>query len=178
MKKLILALTLILSTLAPTLATDIGKIVYIPTPGERQAQAWQDHLWAYAFAHPDLSAPQRAYINRAINALNFIDYNREFDRAALKWKFLHSKHEATNLFGKTEAYELLVNLNPSPHKVGFNLFAPPMEKEDCSCSDQSDWCDSPRICWVGESIQCNATNFGCGTLGLYSCNGACRVPCC
>jgi hypothetical protein len=41
----------------------------------------------------------------------------------------------------------------------------------CGCSQESDWCSYQ--CTSGE---CTVVIFGCGTLGVYACDGKCYVP--
>lgn len=45
---------------------------------------------------------------------------------------------------------------------------------DCGCSPDSDWCSGNSVCHY--SGTCSASEWGCGTFGLFPCNGTCSVP--
>ncbi|RYP32129.1 hypothetical protein DL767_005365 [Monosporascus sp. MG133] len=80
--------------------------------------------------------------------------------------------EACNAaFGAAECRFLLTGKGVSEGKArrGFVLAA--RQRVLCECSDESDWCDDGFRCDY-QYKQCSV-NDGCGTLGLYDCNGLC-----
>jgi len=46
---------------------------------------------------------------------------------------------------------------------------------NCECSTTDDWCNSPYNC-TDLYPPCNGSSFGCGSFGLFSCDGICWDP--
>jgi len=45
--------------------------------------------------------------------------------------------------------------------------------DDCECSGVDSYCGNNHIC--DASLTCNPSSFGCGTIGLYRCDGMCAI---
>lgn len=69
--------------------------------------------------------------------------------------------------------------NSSLKGISSNLLS---EKPACICSTSSDWCSDPNgvdfYCITSSSCVVPVNEGGCGTFGLYTCNGIClmRIP--
>ena len=71
------------------------------------------------------------------------------------------------VFTKPEAAALFVELGGKEPK---SHHAKPLSGS-CACSHESDWCTYD--CW---SSDCTKSTWGCGTFGLYPCDGLCYWP--
>jgi len=72
------------------------------------------------------------------------------------------------VFSKQDAAALFSELGfDEPSKSNH---APP-PAGSCGCSLENDWCTHQCV-----SADCTVLTWGCGTFGLYACNGICYVP--
>ncbi|RYP90652.1 hypothetical protein DL770_003253 [Monosporascus sp. CRB-9-2] len=80
--------------------------------------------------------------------------------------------EACNAaFGATECRFLLTGKGESESKARRAFALAGRQNPLCECSDASDWCDGGFRCAYRYG-QC-LINGGCGTLGLFDCDGLC-----
>ncbi|RYP56973.1 hypothetical protein DL769_009788 [Monosporascus sp. CRB-8-3] len=70
-------------------------------------------------------------------------------------------------FGAAECKYLLTGKDKSKRAAVLSA----RQKVLCECSDESDWCDDGFRCDY-QYKQCSV-NDGCGTFGMYDCNGLC-----
>lgn len=120
---------------------------------------WSEHLRSVLLAEPGLRAEQKQLVVEVLYSL---------ERYMVEDASGHELREdlrkrAEGLFGADFGREVFATLGP------LSLSAEALGVQ-CSCSVDSDWCNSGYECFTGG---CDVTNFGCGTLWLYSCNGSC-----
>ncbi|KAH8649504.1 hypothetical protein BGZ60DRAFT_551406 [Tricladium varicosporioides] len=108
-------------------------------------------LSAYRTAHPKLTNEQLAYLEKATNVVLTMDTSRK-DAIKAEGFALFNTADATFLLTGKEVGELERALQ-------------------CNCATSDSYCDSGTWC----SYNYEHCNFhrGCGTLGLYKCDGMC-----
>jgi hypothetical protein len=92
------------------------------------------------------------------------------------------REQAEEALGFEEARALLETFGPVDPAIVEEMFgSSPKEaastsanttSAECPCSTSSDWCTSPSKCKY-QYWPCTITPLGCGSFGLFSCNGWC-----
>ncbi|RYP45441.1 hypothetical protein DL768_008209 [Monosporascus sp. mg162] len=96
------------------------------------------------------------------------------DVVALATDDVPALEEACNAaFGAAECRYLLTGKGESEGKARRAFVLASRQKPMCECSDESDWCDDGFRCDY-QFNQC-AVNDGCGSLGMFACDGFCIV---
>lgn len=147
------------------------KSFFSNAPAFQKSKIWQAHLAMNLARRSELNARQRAVINEAITIVTPELYETPKNDASWSTKVdepirLFAKR-ALAVFGKEDGAMIFSELGgsaPTLHHARTTLPA-------CDCSHESDWC--VYDCW---SSNCTSSTWGCGTLGLYACNGLCYWP--
>lgn len=148
-----------------TLPTDYDEFVTFPRvyrtaiysvlSTDEKVALWEEHLHLFRAEHT-LSTEQDRFLETVTSNLpTYIEAGPSAEVEALE-------AEARALLGGRLARAAIATLGPVQNAVA---------GEACSCSGQSDWCDSGYRCG-SDSDGCD-TNGGCGTMLVYNCDGEC-----
>ncbi|MFY0531479.1 bacteriocin fulvocin C-related protein [Nannocystis pusilla] len=142
-----------------------GRISAALSPAQRTS-LWRQHFQAYQDAHPELSAEQAAFIDKAaaMTSPEFFTGGRRATMAALE-------SEAKMLFPEDRGYGVLARLGLDDPSGSINTPAPRAETQ-CTCATDSDWCDSRWDC-KHNANDCVEIKDACGSWNAYHCNGMC-----
>jgi hypothetical protein len=140
---------------------------------EDKSSLWRVHLGLNLARHPEWTEQQRAIVLEAIAtvtpALYKVPKDSNWTRLVdepvrlLTYKALvvFSKQESAALFS-----ELGFNEQPKSNHAGRSTTG------SCGCSTESNWCTYQCV----GGAECTVLYWGCGTFGLYPCDGACSAP--
>jgi hypothetical protein len=137
------------------------------SPQDR-SDLWRVHLGLNLARHPEWTDEQRSIVLEAIGIANPALYQLPKDN---NWTRLVDEpvrlfaQKALLQFSKQEAAALFSELGGDDPKAHH---AKPPVQGNCNCSRESDYCSV--LCHSGD---CTILTWGCGTMGLYACNGAC-----
>lgn len=122
---------------------------------EQRSSLWRTHL-AKALNERELTGQQRAIIAQAVGLATpeFFAHHGSLDSLQIK-----------DMFTGKDAREIFAQLGGPEPVARRNHVA-----TDCSCSHSSDYC-STNCAGNG----CVNSDYGCGTLWLFACDGLCRV---
>ncbi|MBA8822731.1 hypothetical protein FHX42_000060 [Saccharopolyspora lacisalsi] len=138
------------------------RAIYSELSPVSKSGIWIEHLDRYRAAHPDLSTEQVKVVDAAkaiaANPTHFESGNRP-DRALAQLK-----ESAVGSFGKAGAGALLATIGPPEYRSASGAPA-------CECTNEDEYCPDRHYCQY-KSSNCSF-NDGCGTFGLYVCNGLC-----
>lgn len=140
------------------------------TPQDR-SDLWRVHLGLNLARHAEWTDQQRSIVIEAIGiaspSLYKIPKDKNWTRLVDEPIQLFSQR-ALLLFSETEADALFSDLGsdePKGHHAKLKATG------NCSCSQESVW-----FCSYGcNSSDCTILTWGCGTMGLYACNGKCNT---
>ena len=138
---------------------------------EEKASLWRVHLGLSLARHPEWTEQQRSIVLEAI-AMATPDLYR-FPKDS-KWTRLVDEpvrlltQKALLVFSKQEGAALFSELGFNEAKS--NHARRPITAT-CACSQESDWCSHSCV-----ATECTVLTWGCGTFGIYACNGTCYVP--
>jgi len=150
------------------------KAAFANMSAQDKANLWHVHLALNMAQHSEWNDQQRSVVLEAAALVTARLY--EIPRGA-QWTALVDEparvlmQKALLVFSKKEAVALFVELGgsePSAHHKA----KPAASPSPCDCSHESDWCMS-YDCY---SNNCKSSVMGCGTLGLYACDGLCFSP--
>ncbi|MEV0694754.1 bacteriocin fulvocin C-related protein [Streptomyces sp. NPDC050388] len=137
-------------------------ILQASTPPVR-SQLWVEHVRRYRETHLDLTRQQHRVIDSALEVFHDESLFRDSLSAAHEQQLRELKDAAIEAFGKLEARALIATLGTEESTTSSAAY--------CDCSQSSDWC------WFGDcsNLACFTypTPGGCGTAGVYPCNGLC-----
>lgn len=148
------------------------KLSFSLMAAEDRSSMWRVHLGLNLARHPEWTEPQRSIVLEALTMVTPQLYktprNNNWTRLvdepvrilAQKALFVFSKQEAAALFSELGFSE----------QAKFN-HAKQVKTRGCGCSQESDWCTYGCV-----STECNILIWGCGTFGIYACNGRCGAP--
>jgi len=138
---------------------------------EEKASLWRVHFGLNLARHPEWTDQQRSIVLEAIAMAKpelykipkDSNWTRLVDEPARlltqKALLVFSKQEGAALFSEL-GFADQTNSNHAKRPTG-----------SCACSLECDWCSHQCI-----GAECTVLTWGCGTLGLYACNGTCYVP--
>ena len=136
-----------------------------------KSSLWRVHLGLNLARHPEWTDQQRSIILEAITMATPQLYKTPKDN---NWTRLVDEpvrllvQKALLVFTKQEGAALFAELGfsePTRHHVTQRKL------NGCGCSQESDWCDNQCV-----STECTILTWGCGTFGIYACNGKCYAP--
>lgn len=154
------------------LSKDDRKASFSLMSAEDKSSLWRVHLGLNLARHPEWTEQQRSIVLEAIQTVSPQLYKTPRDDnwtrlvdepvrlLTQKALLVFTKQEGAALFselGFTEQTKLHHAQRPSPR--------------GCGCSQESDWCAYQCI-----STECAVLIYGCGTFGIYACNGKCYTP--
>lgn len=165
------------------------RVVFVNATAIQKSQIWKDYLTTYLYRENLLTEVQKEHLSSFIKTIDkrlFIDKNlpSEFEAEV---KEIYGFELARKMFS-TLGYE-----NQNRKKIDSDKPVKTISKDvkvskvnyteilaDCGCSTSSDWCpDSVVGAWEFECTSgandCvdDDSDWGCGTLWLYNCNGDC-----
>lgn len=179
-----------------TLPLSYDKIIQFPIQYRRaivsvhspvaKSVLWRAHFNQYMRQHPSLTPGQQTVVERAIGQVSpeffAVDKDSPDWSKTIDAPLRALRQQAEEALGFEEARALLETFGPvDPAIVEAMLGASPKEAAntsakpllaECPCSTSSDWCTSPAKCKY-QYWSCTITPFGCGSVGVYSCNGWC-----
>jgi hypothetical protein len=161
------------------------KAVFLALPSAKKAELWRAQLQAFSQT-PGITAEQRAFIDRNIEALTPTAYNQHPKTGPLAdlckkiaALFPVEQRSAFSVLGPPDPVftvsGLFVNLSErfrQSYVVRAADRALGRQVGDCSCSAESGC--SCITCWPPPQ-GCNTSNWGCGCEWLYQCDGLCGV---
>ncbi|AHH98039.1 hypothetical protein KALB_4677 [Kutzneria albida DSM 43870] len=138
---------------------------------ESKSRFWLEHLNRYCTTHPGLTAEQVKVLD---SATAIAGTQSTFERTLdpdMSRRLGDLKEAAVEAFGYNEARALIATLGPPDESAASR--ASLLDKPSCQCSDRDNWCSNNQYC--GKTNNCQR-HKGCGSLGLYVCNGLCKNP--
>lgn len=151
------------------------KAVYSRLAPEIKSNLWRAQLGAFLDTHPELSPAQKRALRDAIafaspdtfriGVIGDSPAARMLDQRA---RALHRRF--VELLGAERARDLLASLGAGVDSATEREIGTEGEQE-CECADADAYCDDNFHCDPGG---CTRQSFGCGTLGLYTCDGLCK----
>jgi hypothetical protein len=148
------------------------KVSFGLMSAEDKSRLWRVHFGLNLARHPEWTEQQRAIVLEAItmvtpqlyktpkdsNWTRFVDEPvRLLTQKAL---LVFSKEEGAALFSEL-GFTGQPKLNHAKHSG----------TRGCACAQESDWCAYQCV-----SSGCTILTWGCGTFGIYACNGRCYIP--
>jgi len=146
------------------------KAAFAQMSAEDKSDLWHVHFALNLARHVGWTEPQRAVVLEAISFVTPRLYQIPRDE---RWTEVVDRpvrllvDKALLVFTRPEAAGLFAELGG---KLPVAHHSNRRETVTCTCSRSSDWCTYD--CW---SDNCTST-WGCGTLGLYRCDGLCYEP--
>lgn len=140
---------------------------------EDKSSLWRVHLGLNLARHPEWTEQQRSIVLEALTMATPELYKIPKDS---NWTRLVDEpvrlltQRAMLVFTKAEGAALFSELGFNEEPKSNHTRRP--ATAGCGCSQESDWC-APYQCL---SSECTVIILGCGTFGIYACNGRCSVP--
>jgi hypothetical protein len=139
-------------------------------PPQEKSDLWRVQFGLNLARHPEWSEPQRSIVLEAIAIATPELYQIPKDR---DWTRLVDEplrvfaQKALQVFSKQEGAALFSELGATETNAHHaqDMFA----GGNCSCARESDWCTYNCL-----ATDCTLITWGCGTMGLYSCDGTCN----
>ncbi|SDO96987.1 hypothetical protein SAMN04487905_101286 [Actinopolyspora xinjiangensis] len=141
------------------------RAIYAKLSPERRSEFWSRHLRRYRTENPEVTTEQKQVLDEAAavaaNPRNF--ESRDEPTRAVR----NLEENAKAAFGKDESGRVIATLGPAERR--------PREAAQpaCECSNESEYCPDRNYCQY-KSSNCVFQDKGCGTFGLYVCNGLCE----
>jgi hypothetical protein len=154
------------------LSKDEKKASFSLMSAEDKSSMWRVHLGLNLARHPEWTEQQRSIVLEAITIATPLLYKSPKDS---DWTRLVDEpvrlltQKALLVFTKQEGADLFSELGFSEQAKFNHAKRPP--PRGCGCSQDSDWCVYQCI-----STECTVVTWGCGTFGIYACNGRCYGP--
>ena len=147
------------------------KVRFNQIDPQQKSELWRVHFALNLARHPEWTDDQRSIVLEAVAfatpALYQLPKDSQWTRQVDEPARLLAQR-ALLVFSKQEGAALFSELGSNETKTHH---ARPPAQAACSCSRESDWC---RYFCMG--TECTALTWGCGTMGLYACNGTCYTP--
>lgn len=148
------------------------KVSFNLMGAEQKASLWRVHFGLNLARHPEWTEQQRSIVLEAITMTTPQLYTLPKDnnwtrRVDEPVRLLTQK--ALLVFTKQQGAALFSELG-FPEQPRSNHARRPI-MGGCGCSQESDWCSHQCV-----GAECTVLTWGCGTFGLYACNGTCYVP--
>jgi hypothetical protein len=154
------------------LSKDEKKASFSLMTAEDKSSIWRVHLGLSLARHPEWTEQQRSIILEALTMATPQLYRSPQDK---DWTRLVDEpvrlltQRALLVFTKQEGAALFSELGFS-EQARFSHTKRPAPR-GCGCSQESDWCNYQCI-----STECTVLTWGCGSFGIYACNGKCAAP--
>jgi hypothetical protein len=148
------------------------KVSFSLMSAEDKSSVWRVQFGLYLARHPEWTEQQRAIVLEAITMVSPELYKIPRDsnwtrRVDEPLRLLTQK--ALFVFTKQEGAALFSELGPTEQpKLNHAQRTP----RGCECSQESDWCGQYQCI----TTECTVLIYGCGTVGIYACNGKCYAP--
>lgn len=149
------------------------RAIFRALPAQVRSQLWVEQFRRYRAAHPELTAAQRAVLDRAEAIAADPSTHSTAMTEAKHATFQQFGAAAREAFDAPEAAALFANLGPAT-SAAFGPQRPASPESDCTCSTTDDWCGSPTWCFYVKD-QCDFVG-GCGSQWVYLCDGFCMTP--
>jgi hypothetical protein len=147
------------------------KAAFAKMPSADKSALWRVHLGINLARHPEWNQEQRDLVLEAaaIVTPEIYDIPRDANWSrAVDEPIKVLTQRALIYFGKTAGAEVFAELGGKEAPANHTRRPP---TPACDCSHQSDWC-----VWDCYSNNCTSSPLGCGTFGLYACDGICYWP--
>lgn len=140
------------------------RAIYAALPVEVRSRLWQDH-WDQFIQDNELTDSQQELLIRVRDNVDRYLAMEPGDPELVRFE-----DEVRRTLGDELGRGAVAVLGPTP--VGVENEG--LQTPDCACSIGSDWCGSGHECLLGSN--CNYQDWGCGTFGIYACDGLCGHP--
>jgi hypothetical protein len=154
------------------LSKDDRKTSFSLMSAEDKSSLWRVQFGLNLARHPEWTEQQRSIVLEAMTLVTPQLYQTPKDS---NWTRLVDEpvrlltQKALLVFTKQEGASLFSELGFSEQpKLNH---AQKTGSRGCGCSQESDWCSYQCI-----SSDCIVLTWGCGTFGVYACNGKCFMP--
>ncbi|HKR15384.1 MAG TPA: bacteriocin fulvocin C-related protein [Pyrinomonadaceae bacterium] len=153
-----------------TLSKGDRKVSFSLMSAENKASLWRIHFGLNLARHPEWTEHQRSIVLEALTMVTPQLYKTPKDD---NWTSLVDQpvrlliQKALIVFTQEEGAALFAELGFTEQS---KLSHAPTTR-GCACAQDSDWCNYQCI-----SSGCTVLTWGCGTFGIYACNGRCHVP--
>jgi hypothetical protein len=154
------------------LSKDDRKSSFSLMSAEDKSSLWRVQFGLNLARHPEWTEQQRSIVLEAMTMVTPQLYETPRDR---NWTRLVDEpvrlltQKALLVFTKQEGAAVFSELGLSEQpKLNHAQKTP----RGCECAQESDWC-GPYQCITNE---CTVLIYGCGTFGIYACNGKCYTP--
>lgn len=151
------------------LSKDDRKASFSLMSAEDKSSLWRVHLGLNLARHPEWTEQQRSIVLEAITMVTPQFYQTPRDN---NWTRLVDEpvrlltQKALLVFSKQEGAALFSELGLSEQpKLNHAQKTP----RGCECAQESDWCGTYQCI----TTECTVLIYGCGTFGIYACNGKC-----
>ena len=147
------------------------KVSFSSMSAEDKSSVWRVHFGLNLARHPEWTDQQRSIVLEAITMTTPQLYKIPRDS---NWTRLVDEpvrlltQKALLVFTKQQGAALFSELGSDEQPKSNHVRR---ASGSCSCSTECDWCTYQCI-----SSECTVLYWGCGTFGMYSCNGKCYVP--
>ena len=139
---------------------------------EDKSTLWRVHFSLNLARHPEWTEKQRSIVLEAIALATPALYKVPKDNTWIRLvdePVRSLTQRALLVFSKQEAAALFSELGFNEQAKSNHARTP--TAGNCGCSVESDWCSYSCL-----KTDCTVLTWGCGTMGLYACNGSCYVP--
>lgn len=154
------------------LSKEDRKVSFSLMAPEDRSSLWRVHLALNLARHPEWTEQQRSIVLEAITMVTPRLYKTPKDSnwtrlvdepvrlLTQRARFVFTKQEGAALFSEL-GFSEQPQLNHAKQRTA----------RGCGCSQESDWCTYGCI-----SSECTILTWGCGSFGIYACNGRCGAP--
>ena len=154
------------------LSKDDRRATFSLMSAEDKSNLWRVHFGLNLARHPEWTEQQRSIVLEAITMASPQLYKIPKDSNWIRLvdepiRLLTQK--ALLVFTKQEGAAVFSELGFSEQA---NLNHAQRTPRGCECSQDSDWCGAYQCV----STECTVLIYGCGTFGIYACNGKCYTP--
>jgi hypothetical protein len=152
------------------LSKEDRKLSFSLMSADDKSSLWRIHLGLNLAAHPEWTEQQRSIVLEAITLVTPQLYKPRDSN----WTRLVDEpvrlvtQNALLVFTRQEGAALFSELGFSEQA---NRNHAKQRTRGCGCSQESDWCTYGCV-----STECTVLIWGCGTFGIYACNGRCGAP--
>lgn len=138
---------------------------------DQKVSTWRVHFGLNLARHPEWNDQQRSIVLEGIGMVKPELYKVPKDKT---WTRIVDEpvrlftQKALLVFTRAEVAALFSELGFAEEPKSNHAKRAP---GNCSCSQECDWCTHGCV-----GADCTVLTWGCGTFGLYACNGTCYVP--
>lgn len=164
------------------------RAIFSKLTPEQKANVWTKKL-SEVLNNVDLNREQHRLLEYVIENINpdLFDKNKEKNLIVgdNTLKKVFGETLAGNIFSKLNSMEELKENQAKSIVYGINIIGQTNDvvtastgTADCGCSSSSDYCGATNDCSTGGAWTCEESDWGCGSLWRYGCDGRCTTTNC